>query len=129
MPGTYTVRLTAGPHEPVTQTITVRMDPRIRATALAVGRQHTAALRVVDAMKRDSAALHDARELRPRVTGAQSDSLTAVTRDLTRLNGQLAGLLGVIDGYDDAPTTQAMRAIGELERALRVALARLDAAR
>ncbi len=128
LPGTYTVRLTAG-GETQTRPLTVRMDPRITATAPALAQQHATSRRLTDAMRRDSAALREGRDLRARATGARGDSLTAVMRDLTRVNGQLAGLLGVIDGAEAAPTTQAVRAVGELERTLRVAMARLDAVR
>src|SRR2546427_217979 len=44
--------------------------------------------------------------------------------NLTRLNGELVQLYGVIQGVDAAPTTQAVAAVRELERALAERLAR-----
>lgn len=39
-------------------------------------------------------------------------------QSLTRLNGELAGLMGTTDGADATPTTQATTGAAELERAL-----------
>src|SRR5207247_757865 len=41
-----------------------------------------------------------------------------------RLNGDLVGLYGIVEGADAAPTTQAVAALGELERALAAELER-----
>ncbi|HEY6210410.1 MAG TPA: hypothetical protein VIW28_15220, partial [Gemmatimonadales bacterium] len=38
--------------------------------------------------------------------------------NLSRLNGELVSLYGVVEGADAAPTTQAVAAVGELEQAL-----------
>jgi hypothetical protein len=43
---------------------------------------------------------------------------------LSRLNGELVGLMGVVDGADVAPTTQAMAASEQLQRALAALLSR-----
>jgi hypothetical protein len=43
---------------------------------------------------------------------------------LTRLNGELGALYGVIQGADVAPTTQALAAIAGKEAELKAALAR-----
>jgi hypothetical protein len=40
---------------------------------------------------------------------------------------QLTGLLGLVEDADAAPTTQAVRAVGELERAVEAARARVRA--
>jgi len=47
-----------------------------------------------------------------------------VEENLTRLNGELVDLYGVIEGADAAPTTQGTARVRELERALAERLAR-----
>jgi hypothetical protein len=125
-PGTYFVRLTANGRA-MTQPIEVRMDPRVRTPAAALQRQHTLAMRVVDAMRADSAALAAVRARRAQVgEGAGADSLAALEREFARLSGQLAGLLDVVSEVDAAPTSQALRAADDLERALTAARQRFD---
>jgi hypothetical protein len=123
------VRLTVNGAQSV-QPLTVRMDPRVPATALVLQQQFALSSRMAGAMVRDSAALAGARALRAGTTGgARADSIVALTRDLTRLNGQLAGLLGIADGADAAPTAQALQAAAALERTLAELEARLAALR
>jgi photosystem II stability/assembly factor-like uncharacterized protein len=126
MPGRYTVKLTVGGRT-FSESLTVRMDPRVRATPLALTAQFRASRRVVAAMNRDAAGLTDLADLRARLVAPQTDSAAAVQRELARINGQLAALLEVVDGADQAPTTQAARAIGTLETALAATLVRVAA--
>jgi hypothetical protein len=123
LPGRYEVRLIVDGRT-VTQPLTVRMDPRVRATPAALAQQFAAASRLTAAMRRDVDALQAVRGLG--VKTAASDSLG---RALASLNGQLAGLLDLIDGVDAAPTTQAMRAVATLESKLATLLARWNAMR
>jgi hypothetical protein len=114
----------------VEQPLTVRMDPRVPATPLVLQQQFALSHRMATAMVRDSAALAGARALRAAATGgARADSLAALTRDLSRLNGQLAGVLGAADGADATPTTQLTQAAVTLERTLAELEARLAALR
>jgi hypothetical protein len=103
------------------------MDPRVRAPAVVLAQQFALSQRLAGAMRRDSVALGEVRAMQ--LQGGASDSLAALDRELTRLNGQLASLLGVVDGADVAPTTQTARAAETLERALAAATARWDAIR
>ena len=134
LPGTYTVQLTAA-GEALTQPLAVRMDPRVTTPPATWVRMFALSSRVVEAMRADSALLAEVQGLR-RASGAAApgaaggpgaDSLAAVERDLRRLNSQLTGLLGLIEDADAAPTTQAARAVGELERAVEAARARVRA--
>ena len=127
VPGTYTARFTAGDIVE-TRTFTVKMDPRSRVTKAALVQQHALARRVVAAVRQDSVALAEARGARSR-SGVNADSLAAVTRDLAQLGGRLAALFDVIEDSDGMPTSQAVRQVSDFERALRVAIARLDAHR
>ncbi|HEY6159412.1 MAG TPA: hypothetical protein VIV88_18345, partial [Gemmatimonadales bacterium] len=63
LPGRYTVRLTVDGHT-LTRALSVTMDPRVAAAPRALERQLALALRVVDALRRDSTALATLRALR-----------------------------------------------------------------
>ena len=49
--------------------------------------------------------------------------------NLMRLNGELGGLYGIVEGNDSAPTSQVVLAFFNLQRALQEALGRWDALR
>ena len=151
VPGRYTARLTVAGQAYV-QPLTVTMDPRVALPPGALARQFALASRLVAALRGDSAALEQVRALRKELKavreragtgplGATLDSLDARAatletggpapapgarreENLTRLNGELVQLYGVIQGVDAAPTTQAVAAVRELERALAERLAR-----
>jgi hypothetical protein len=122
LPGSYTVRLTVS-GQAYTQPLTVRMDPRVRTPAAGLALQLSEAQRVVVALRQDSVALGEVRQRKagPSAPSAALDSLDAA---LARLNGQLARAYGVIEGSDGTPTTQAVAAVGRLERELADLLAR-----
>jgi hypothetical protein len=125
-PGRYRVRLSANGRT-VEELLVVRMDPRVRATPPALAQQYALARRMMEALRGDSAALAEARALRGQAgSGPRGDSVAALTRDLTRLNGQLVGMLETIEGADAAPTTQVVRGAAALERAVADQRARLE---
>jgi hypothetical protein len=127
MPGTYTVRLTAGGRA-VTQPLVVRMDPRVTTPVAVLAQQFALATRLTDAIRRDSVALADVRALRTRAGGAaRSDSLAQLERGLARLSGQLVGVMDLVAEYDGAPTSQAVRTAVTFERTLADLLGRLAA--
>jgi hypothetical protein len=145
LPGRYELRLTVDGRT-ITQPLTIRMDPRVRATSAALAQQFAAARRLAAAMQRDYDALQAVRALRAQIralregviTGALADTVAALDRrisglesggreTLTRLNGDLASLLDLIDGVDAAPTTQAAQAAQMLETKLAQVLARWEA--
>jgi len=111
LPGRYELRLTVDGRT-ITQPLTIRMDPRVRTTPLALARQFAAASRLAAAMGRSYDALQAMRALH---LGSVTDSLERAARGL---NGQLAGLLDLIDGVDAAPSTQAVPAVATLEARL-----------
>ncbi|HEY6808890.1 MAG TPA: hypothetical protein VI160_08900, partial [Gemmatimonadales bacterium] len=150
LPGTYTVRLTAAGQR-YSAPLTVSMDPRVTTPAPALARQFALAQVVTAALGQDFDVLSRVRGVRAQIvplrraatdpsllgaldtldahlaalegTGAPGGRRPAET-DLTRLNGELAGLFGVIEGADQAPTAQAEAAVGSTRRALRAALDR-----
>jgi hypothetical protein len=145
LPGRYELRLSID-GSTITQPLTIRMDPRVRATPVALAQQSAAARRLAAAMQRDYDALQAVRALRAQIrarregviTGPLADTVAALDRQisglesggretLTRLNGDLASLLDLIDGIDAAPTTQAAQAAQMLETKLAQVLARWEA--
>ena len=148
LPGTYTVRLTAAGHT-TEHPLVIGMDPRVHITALALTQQLSLATRITTMMTRDSTALFAVRFARDQVkarraqaSGAAADSLDAVDQrlaaiesgaggprsaeSLVRVNGELVGLLDIVDGVDAAPTVQATRAATTVEQALAELVARWE---
>ena len=131
LPGRYLVRLTVGGRS-YTQPLSVRMDPRVRLAPGALVRQQAVAAGLVAALARDSAALDLVRGLRSEIANARGeagapagplDSLDRAAKDLesgpgglTRMNGQLADLYGLVQGADAAPTQQAEAQARDLVR-------------
>ena len=145
LPGTYAVRLSANGQR-YTQPLTIRMDPRVQITDAGLRLQRDIGVRMNDAISRDFAALSEVRAqrvaLRTTREGAKAkelaDSLVALDSALARvengaqaanaiglvaLNEQLAGILDTVEGADAEPTTQAVAAASDLEKALAAALA------
>ncbi|HMC19719.1 MAG TPA: hypothetical protein VKH16_10830, partial [Gemmatimonadales bacterium] len=130
LPGRYTVRLTVDGRT-FTRGLSVTMDPRVAAAPRALDRQLALALRVVDALRRDSTALVALRGLRSALGQArghagaaglatvldsldrQAAALESGDAGLTRLNGRLVELYGVIEGADVDPPTQVAAAVRE----------------
>jgi hypothetical protein len=123
------------------------MDPRVQITAAGLKLQHDIGVRMNDAISRDFAALSQLRarrtSLRTQREGAKAgevaDSLAALDsllvsiesgargsagESLVRLNEELAGILGNVEGADAEPTTQVVAAASDLERALTAVLVR-----
>jgi hypothetical protein len=99
VPGTYTVRLTAG-GKTFTQPLTLKMDPRSSITPLGLQQQFTLGSRIVSLMHKSYEA------------------------KLTDLSNDLATALDVVQGADRAPTTQATKAVADLERRVNAELAK-----
>ena len=135
LPGNYTVRLTVN-GKSYTQPLIVKMDPRVRATPADLQQQFALSMRIAAMIERDFTAIAEARALHVQLDSAKSratnpkvrsaiDSLDARigALSITRLNGQLSGLLGTIDGVDARPTTQATAAVTTMQRDLDQAIA------
>ncbi len=141
LPGTYAVTLIVNGKR-YSQPLTVRMDPRVKTPPLALVRQHTLSVRVVQGLKKTAAALEELRALRAKVRDARAaasapaEALAEFDRkaaaleggggapSLTRLSGELASLYGTLQDADVAPTTQVLSAIAEREAALKGLMAK-----
>ncbi|MBV8202179.1 MAG: hypothetical protein JOZ15_16285, partial [Acidobacteria bacterium] len=158
LPGNYQVKLTAG-GQTLTQTLEVKMDPRVRTPVEGLARQLKLARAIVETMAEDAAALRQVNAVRTRLAslpaaarkGALGKAVAAVDAkaaalaagageqgapappagaaarrhggaaaetSLAQLNDQLGGLLVLVDGADEPPTTQQDAGFAELERRL-----------
>lgn len=97
LPGTYTVRLTAGGHT-YEQVLHVRMDPRVTTSPADLEQQHMLALRITDALNQ----IHDA-----------LDAHRGDAAALRRLSGQLGQLFNRVEEADMAPTPEVAQAASE----------------
>jgi hypothetical protein len=150
LPGTYTLRLTVDGKR-YTSTVTVRNDPRSRATVAALRAQHDLMMAITAGMQRAfdahrrvvtlrSAAVASARDAPADVTAAAAalvaglDSLGAAEcgrgasgQSFRGLNGALAGQLTAQDNADLAPTPAMRAALAKSSADLRATEARLAA--
>ncbi len=136
MPGNYTVKLTAG-GKTMTQTFAVKMDPRVKTAAAGLTSQFQLSRQVCELMQLGWGAMAEIAEFRRKLNDPASEldrraaaiqgaggggrrggrGGGAETENLTRLNGELVALLGVLDSADAAPTSQAATALADLARA------------
>jgi hypothetical protein len=130
-PGEYTVRLTTG-GKTLSQTLTLKMDPRVTAPLSAVEEQYRLERKITDAMNQSYDALQEVKALRAQLKGkdalkdvdARAAEFEGVARrrgggeNFAGVNGAMGGLLGAIDGADAQPTLEQTRAVDELSRTL-----------
>jgi photosystem II stability/assembly factor-like uncharacterized protein len=148
LPGMYTVKLTVGA-QTFTQPLDVKMDPRVTASKADLAEQFQLASQICDAMNSSFSALSQVRSLRaqikslpvPNQKGSLANSLRAFDQklaaldadstspgapvvSLSKLNGDLGKLLGVVDSADARPTEAARDTFSDLQRSLGPALAK-----
>jgi photosystem II stability/assembly factor-like uncharacterized protein len=137
LPGIYTVKLTAGGLS-LTQSLTVKMDPRVSVPADGLRQQLALSLQVTEGMRKAAAGLNEVRAFRqslkaarerakesePAKRAAELDEKAAAfegtgTRfgrrggggdNFAGVNGDFAALFDVLQSADAAPTTQAVAA-------------------
>ena len=114
LPGTYTVRLTAG-GQTRTAPLTVRMDPRVKTGEAGLRQQHALSRTLDAALRRAAAALEQSR--------SQGDAGQKLTQELQRHMSALAQLFALVEGADVVPTTQAVTAVQEAVAAVERTLA------
>src|SRR5258706_6166447 len=154
LPGTYTLRLTVD-GKMLTRPLTVKIDPRVKASAPALEKRFAVATRIADALHRDAEALKRVKtfrkDLAARRSQAQGGKLSEAleardaeaaalgggegrrrraardgARDLATLNADLTTLYAIVEGADDAPTTQVEASAIATESALASTLARAE---
>jgi photosystem II stability/assembly factor-like uncharacterized protein len=158
VPGTYTVRLSVN-GQTYTQPLTVRMDPRVKASAATLARQFTLSKGVYDDINRTRGVLDELRGLRTNLRElrgkASGDVATAVdsidraaaaleggeggfggrggraseTPTLTGTIGELGQLYGGLQEADVQPSTQLVAAVQAVQGQVPPMLARWDTLR
>ncbi|MGH7619617.1 MAG: hypothetical protein ACREPM_20580, partial [Gemmatimonadaceae bacterium] len=98
-PGQYTVRLTVG-GKSYTAPLTIKMDPRIKTTPVALAQAHGMSVRLYDDIARDSAVAEHARVARDRLRAIRdlvagnaslTDAIAAFDQQLVAVAGQTGG--------------------------------------
>ena len=146
LPGQYKVVLTAG-GKSYTQTLDIRLDPRVKTPPEDLRRQFELDRKIADALHRDYEALQQVRSLRAQLKalGSSSDAIkkaaadleakaapieggeggygthylsTPEGRSLSILNSGFGAVASALDTADAAPTTQQTAIFGELDKAL-----------
>ena len=152
MPGTYTVKLTSN-GQSYTQPMTVKMDPRVKTPMAGLTEQFSLSKKLYDEILESSQRLDEARALRKQIeqlkerAATARDALEAFDKKLVEIaggggrgggrflppsgpdtissvQGALSGLLGLLQGADVAPTSQAVAAVNDREKALAAVMAR-----
>jgi len=147
VPGEYTVKLTAN-GKSYSQALTIRMDPRVKASQKDLTAQFTLETKITAALHGDFVAWTQARNLRAKLKALKQShepNISSVVEKLdqeaadlegteggygatfltgpagnglARLNGALTNLLATVDSADAAPTTQAVAMFDDVQRAL-----------
>lgn len=140
LPGTYTVKLTAG-GQSQTQTLTVKMDPRVKTDSAGLEQQFKLSLEAYRGMQQTADTIEEIRKFREQnkanaelekkaaaIAGegrgdASSPGLPGGTIDvrepnLTRLNNGFSALLEHLQSADAAPTQPMIDAAAELQKVL-----------
>ncbi len=136
LPGLYTVKLTVD-GKTLTQPLTVKMDPRVKTPPDGLRQQFELASKICAMMRQDYDALEQVKALRKTQPpeAKQNDAALAAlegaagrrfsrgpstdAENFSRLNGELDGLLSIVEGADATPTTQASAAAAQLDQSVR----------
>ncbi|HET7873112.1 MAG TPA: glycoside hydrolase, partial [Terriglobales bacterium] len=145
-PGTYTVVLTVD-GKSYSQPLNVKMDPRVKTSALALQQQFKASQQAYSQLFKLAPAVEQATSLRKQLQealakapqdSAAAKALTKLNEDMNKLLGaatrrpgpggdqptlaglrvRYAALFNILQEVDDAPTSPTMTAIAELEKQL-----------
>jgi photosystem II stability/assembly factor-like uncharacterized protein len=92
LPGTYTVRLTAG-GKVLTAPLVVKMDPRVKATPAELLAMHTAETKLAGLTSESAEAALEAHSLREQIAKLEKDAPAGVKASLDASDKQLASLL------------------------------------
>ena len=143
LPGNYRVKLTVSGRG-YSQAIQVKIDPRIKTTAAGLAAQFDLSDQVTKSLADDYTALSEvkglrqqAQSVRAKASGQPASALADLDKDLAafedarqsgsgfpRLNAELGQLFDILQGADDAPTTQATRAVSQVREELQRQLTR-----
>ena len=137
LPGVYNVSLTVDGRK-VTQKLTVRIDPRVKTSAIGLKQQFDLSIeayqgigrsqRLVQRIEREIALLEQANPSSPKIVNLKlllngalpkpGTSPEIANLPLNRLAGAFTQLLDLLQDADVAPSTQAVKAARDLQLAL-----------
>ncbi|MGH9398200.1 MAG: WD40/YVTN/BNR-like repeat-containing protein [Terriglobia bacterium] len=148
IPGQYTVRLTVNGRS-LTRPLMVKMDPRVKASHADLEQQFKLAMELAAETHEDYRALEQVRSLRGQLEKLKGRGSTRIAtntiasldqettallgagqssgskvENLSKLNGELNDVLGIVDGADEAPTMAAVGASQTLGVTLKQLLVR-----
>jgi hypothetical protein len=104
VPGTYTVKLTVD-GQSHTQPLTVKMDPRVQTSEVALRQQLAASMRTYQEAMAASAALGQVRDLEKQIAArTRSAKLTSYRKQLDELSGPEATSRSALFRYQGPPT-------------------------
>jgi len=99
LPGKYTVKLTVD-GQPSTQSLEIRMDPRVKTSPEDLHRQFDLDRKIADALHRDHEALQQVRSLHKQLKSLQSSKPSPeIAKLLDNLESKAAALEGDEGGY------------------------------
>ena len=148
MPGKYTVVLTAG-GKSMSQTLTVKLDPRVKVTAMALQRQFTLSYQMYQDAITVGKALEEAEALDKKLKAegagsaaaekAVSDALghddpgrgprETIPQTLRPLRSSLMGVMGSLQSSENGVTTQLVALANQLHAAVPTTLKKWEAAK
>ncbi len=146
MPGSYTVKLTVN-GQSYSQSLAVKMDPRVRTPLAGLTQQFRVSMQLYDSVREAAKSREEAAAMRKQIAkvkeraGALADAVEAFDKKVAELagagggrgfgrfggggadtfagvEGAMAGLLGLVQGADVAPTPQAVAAAEDRRKAL-----------
>jgi len=136
LPGRYKLVLSAGGMS-LTQTLEVRMDPRVKTSLEDVRRQFELDQKIADALHKDYEALQQVRSLRAQLKVARlagqidkkSSQLAAIRKTAANLETKAAPIEGEPGGYDALYlSTPEGRSLSRLNRGFAAVISALDSA-
>ena len=104
LPGTYRVKLTVG-NQSRTQELSIKLDPRVKATPAQLARQFRLASEIAQAMTTDFSALEEARTFHEQAKAALARAGPGNSADaLAALETKLDALMGEKEDFHTPPT-------------------------
>jgi photosystem II stability/assembly factor-like uncharacterized protein len=137
MPGVYTAKLTVD-GQSWTQTFTVKMDPRVKTSVAGLQQQHDMSLQCYEGRIECTEILNEIKAYRAKLQSSLTNASADVAKKLSplekeaaalenaqrgsnepsfgRLSGSFAGLFGLLQESDTAPTSQAVQTFNDLKK-------------
>jgi hypothetical protein len=110
LPGTYTVRLTAG-DQILTAPVVVKMDPRVKSTPAELMALHAAETKLAVLTSSSAEAALEAHSLREQIAKIEKDAPAALKASLDASDKQLAAL---VEGKPKSTTTEEVPGLDEI---------------